>query len=178
MAPSVPSAGVNWRYGIVALVVTAAVVGVVLWGTFGRPPPASSGTPCGLECGGGGYLAIGTPSAQGGPGNYSFVMSISPSSGLTWGQARFSIVSPMGKNLSPTSSWTIVIFSASVTPVAVFGFQTQTWEVGSKVLATAGQMLHLETGASDLTGEGDTLVVHLMPSATSPANGTVNVVLP
>jgi hypothetical protein len=181
MAPLVPPPEFTLRYGIVALLVTAAIVGVVLWGTLGRPAPPSSGTPCGLECGVGGSLAIGTPNPEGGPGNYSYSMGITPSERLTWGQTKFAVESPTGQNLSPTSSWAILIFPASPTaqsPAAVFEFQTQTWKLGSSVLATSGQTIHLELGSTDLRGQGDHFVVDVTPSAASSASGTVSVALP
>lgn len=181
MAPSVPPAGVNLRYGIFALLVTAAVVGVVLWGTLGqdKPSPGSTGNSCGLECGA--SVALSAPNPEGGPGNYSYVMGITPSSGLTWGETRFAIQSATGQNLSPTSTWNVQIYPASPTandPIAVFGMQTQIWELGSSVIATSGQTIHLQLGSTNLRGQGDNIVLFIEPSPSFPHGGRVLVGLP
>jgi hypothetical protein len=166
------------RYVVVAALISAALVAVVLWGTFVASTPPSLPPCTALECGS--TAAIGSPAAEGGPGNYSYRMTITPSSGLTWGQSHFAITSPTGQNLSPLPSWTILILPAgsSGSPVAVYPFDTGSWTLGAHTLAASGQTIDLELGPSDLRGQGDEIVMFIAWGGYPSASGTVSESLP
>lgn len=169
----------DWRIGVIAVVLTAVIVGVVLWGTLGRPAPASSGE-CGLECGIG-TPAIGTPQPEGGPNNHSYVMQFTPSSGLTWGQVTFAIEAASGQYAPPNPSWEVLIFNATSGPdqlAATYGFQTGTWSEGAQVLATSGQTIHLELGSTNLKGQGYSFVMIINSNSGSSQAGQVSASLP
>ncbi|MCI4325013.1 MAG: hypothetical protein L3K00_03895 [Thermoplasmata archaeon] len=166
------------RNATIALIVAVAIISVVLWATFelpSSPPPNAGCGPCGSA------TAIGTPTAQGGPGDYSYVMGITPSSGLRWGGSSFEITTSSGKLLTPTSSWTVVIFSSGAgggSPVAAYDFTSTTWTSGWDVLATSGQTIHLELGATDLHGQADKFLLFLTPTPDSGQGGSISTSLP
>jgi hypothetical protein len=167
------------RYGLIAVVVTAAIVTVVLAATFLGPAPPSSMGCTALECGS--TVAIGSPQPEGGPGNYSYVMGVTPSDGLTWGQTHFGIVSATGHPLTPSASWSVWISSnsrGSGPPVATYSFSNGVWGSGAHVTATSGQTIVLALGPSDLRGQGDTLVLTIDWGTGSPTNATTSVALP
>ncbi|MCI4367463.1 MAG: hypothetical protein L3K08_06905 [Thermoplasmata archaeon] len=165
------------RYGLVAFAVAVGIVGVALWGSLLQPtsPPGPVGCPCGSG------MAIGTPSAEGGPGNYSYVMGFTPSSGLTWGEARFEITSSTGQVVSPSPNWTVHILGSGSpvnTTIATFGFQSDSWSSGDHVLATSGQSIDLELGSTNLRGLADHFLMFIAPWAGPEGGGMVSTALP
>jgi hypothetical protein len=126
-------------------------------------------------------MAIGAPLAQGGPGNHSYRMPVTPSNGLTWGETSFAIVSSNGLNLTPTSSWAVLILAAAITsngPIGVYGFESGSWSTGGHLIATSGQTIELYLGPTDLRGQGASFVVFLSSSSGSYSGGEVSVALP
>ncbi|MCI4328008.1 MAG: hypothetical protein L3J86_00360 [Thermoplasmata archaeon] len=156
------------RYGLVAFAVS------VNWPTTGSSGPCTA-----LECGP--TFAIESPVAEGGPGNYSYVMGFTPSSGLTWGEARFEITSSTGQVVSPSPNWTVHILGSGSpvnTTIATFGFQSDSWSSGDHVLATSGQSIDLELGSTNLRGLADHFLMFIAPWAGPEGGGMVSTALP
>jgi hypothetical protein len=182
MAPSTPAQVpvVSWRYALFAIGIAAALVAVVLVGVFDRPSSISPNSPCALECRGL-PMAIGTPVAGGGPGNYSYDMGVVAQQGLVWGNVLFAIVLPNGNAIGPPTTWTVLIFNAgatSGTPVATYGFHTDNWTSGATAVVTSGQTIHLQLGATDLRGQGDRFVSSILSGPEHRPSGTTAVPLP
>jgi hypothetical protein len=167
------------RYGLVGLVVAAAILGVALWATLLQPtsPPPTVTCPT-VGCS---ATAMGSPMAEGGPGNYSYLLGFTPSGGLTWGEAWFEIRGPTGQVMPATPGWSVLILgsgSPANTTVAKYGLQSETWSTGAHVLATSGQSIELELGSTNLRGQGCSIVMLLAPWAGGSGGGTISAALP
>jgi hypothetical protein len=171
------------------LVVVAAVVAVAAgvagdgissdWGRlagFGPgcppPPPSSGNTPLGSA------PAIGSPHAEGGPTNHSYVESVTGWLG-TWGSVSLSLVGANGTNLTPQPDWTFQVLRGAApgpAPLASYSLANSTWTFGGDVPVTAAVVV-LELGPTDLVGQGvsEVLVLH---GSCEQFRGTIEVALP
>jgi hypothetical protein len=167
------------RNAVVAAIVAAAILVTVLAVTFEWPSPQGSPGCTGLECGGG-MVAIGSPVAKGGPGNYSYIMAIAPSGGARWGQVEITLQDSSGGELTPSSHWSVEILSAGPPPstVAIFDFETGSWTLGATVLMTSAQSIDLQLGPTDLHGQGDSIVLHFLATSGGSESGETSTTLP
>jgi hypothetical protein len=156
------------RYVLAAVLVAVVFVAALDWVTVESQVTGASGPCTALECGP--TMAMGSPQEEGGPGNYSYVLSVTPCCGLTWGGTEFGIQSSAGVTLTPNSAWSIVIVDSETgngTPVATFGFEDATWWSGSHEIATSGQTIVLRLGPANLHGQGDNLLLSIPSWASS-----------
>src|ERR1700683_1225783 len=145
---------------IVVVVAAVAVLAAAAAGAFTDRSALSPGAACFLpptsDLSG---LAMGSPVPAGGPTDRSYNLTVTPSSGLEWGNLRFLVTSPTGTPLDPGSTWRVVAIEAQTnSPIAVYEFLPEGWTEGASTLMTSGQNISLQLGASNLAGQGDKLV--------------------
>lgn len=150
------------RYVLAVALVAVVLLAALYWVTVESQVTGAPGPCTALECGP--SVAMGSPQEAGGPGNYSYVIAVTPCCGLTWGGTAFGVQSSSGDTLPPSSAWSIVIIDSQTgngTAVAEFGFENATWWSGSHVIATSGQTIVLRLGPADLHGQGDNLILYI-----------------
>ena len=169
----------QWIAFVVVVAAVSAGVGAALYAPQsscnvcqGCVLPSSGNTPFGS------VFAMNTPTAQGGPTNHSYLIQITPSSGVHWSDLRFYLTGSAGANLTPAPSWAVWVFanqSGTGAPFAQFDLTTQVWNGGAGVLVTSGQALSLQLGTTNLAGQGDKLV---LTGAGPCGDGQVSAALP
>jgi hypothetical protein len=171
------------RWIVVAVAVVATLAGVGATYVFSQTNScdvcqgcysSSSQTPLGAG------FAIGTPTAEGGTSNHSYWMSVTPASGLVWGEVAFEVRSSSGATLVPAPDWNVSIFPSpdgAGAPIGTYDFVTGQWTAGASVSVTSGQVISLNLGTTDLAGQGDSIVL-LGPVRACALTGEVSEGLP
>jgi hypothetical protein len=135
-----------WAGLVIALVVVPA-----------NAPPAN-GPPC--ICPLATPIALGTPNEQVWGSHHWYNFSIqSAESGLLLGGFAFQVVTSTGGLVPPTSAWTLGVLGSSGAVVGAYSFTTSGWTAGGGDRVAAFDTVVLDSGSTNLGGQGDSLNV-------------------
>jgi len=172
--------GVSPIIATILLVAITVVLAAVLYILISGLTKGPGSTPLGTA------LAMGSPTAGTNGTVNTYTIAITPSSGLTPASLNFQVLTSTGA-ISLVAGSTITIIGPQGCIVATYTFSTNAWANGPVTAAnhctpvgvtttvlTSGMQFFLQTGATNLQGQGDTLSA----VGTGSFSGTVPVALP
>jgi len=160
--------------GVAAAVLIDGAVFAALGGPFPSPFPDCAGCPA-AQSPLGTALALGTPTEQsaGGEHWYNFTVE-SGGGGLVLDDIQIEVLTASGAVVPPNVDWNLSALLNGSAPLGYYSFSSPGWATGGETEITSGEILSLDSGTTDLRGQGVLLEVLGQDSF----DGTITVQIP